>query len=189
MLISSLYDLLNTFELHNNLYQRKRIVHMAIFMNYNGLKVKGNVTAEGYADGWIKLDSMQFGIGRGISMEAGNMSNREATRPSLSEVSISKVMDSASSGLFKESLTGDAGVKVIIDIVKTGADKIEKYVSYELENCLVSSYSVSASEAAPAEGISISFSKMTMSYTASDRTNAGATPERVGYDLETGKKL
>ena len=162
---------------------------MAIFMNYDGLKIKGNVTADGYDGGWIKLDSMQVGIGRGISMEAGNMSNREATRPSLSEVSISKVMDSASSGLFKESLTGDAGVPVIIDIVKTGADKIEKYVSYELENCLVSSYSVSAGDAAPSEGISLSFSKMTMSYTASDRTNKGGTPERVGYDLQTGKKL
>jgi len=161
---------------------------MAIFMNYNDKKIKGNVTADGYED-WIKLDSLQFGVGRGISMEAGNMSNREATRPSLSEVSISKVMDAASSGMFKESLTGSAGVKVIIDIVKTGADKIEKYVSYELEDCLISSYSVSAGEAAPAEGISISFAKITMSYTASDRANSGGTPERVGYDLEKGVKL
>jgi len=161
---------------------------MAIFMNYNGLKIKGNVTAEGYSN-WIKLDSMQFGVGRGISMEAGNMSNREATRPSLSEVSISKIMDSASSGLFKESLTGAAGVKVIIDVVKTGADKIEKYVSYELEDCLVSSYSVSVGDGAPSEGISISFAKITMSYTAADRANAGGTPERVGYDLEKGVKL
>ena len=82
-----------------------------------------------------------------------------------------------------------SGVKVVIDIVKTGADKIEKYVSYELEDCLVSSYSVSAGDAAPSEGISISFAKLTMSYTAADRKNAGATPERVGYDLEKGVKL
>ena len=161
---------------------------MAIFMNYDGKKVKGNVTADGYKD-WIKLDSLQFGVGRGISMEAGNMSNREATRPSLSEVSIAKVMDAASSGMFKESLTGSSGVKVIIDVVKTGADNIEKYVSYELEDCLISAYNVSAAEAAPIEGISISFAKITMSYTASDRTNAGSTPERVGYDLEKGVKL
>ena len=161
---------------------------MAIFMNYNGLKIKGNVTADGYKD-WIKIDSLQFGIGRGISMEAGNMSNREATRPSLSEFTIAKMMDSASSGLFKESLTGDAGVKVVFDVVKTGADKIEKYVSYELEDCLVSSYSVSAGEGAPYENLSISFAKLTMSYTASDRANAGGTPERVGYDLEKAVKL
>jgi len=162
---------------------------MAIYMNYDELKVKGNVTAEGYKD-WIRLDSFQFGVGRHITMEAGHMSNREATRPSISEVAVSKLMDTASSGLFKESLTGDAGVKVTIDIVRTAADKIEKYVSYELEDVMISSYSVSAgADAAPGETISLSFSKVTMAYTAADRANKGGTPERVGYDLEAGKKL
>ncbi|MBU6955660.1 MULTISPECIES: Hcp family type VI secretion system effector [unclassified Hahella] len=162
---------------------------MAIYMNYDGLKVKGNVTAEGYKD-WIRLDSFQFGVGRHITMEAGHMSNREATRPSISEISVSKLMDTASSGLFKESLTGTAGVKVLVDIVRTQADKIEKYVSYEMEDVMVSSYSISAgAESAPAESISLSFSKVTMSYTAADKKHAGKTPERVGYDLEAGKKI
>ncbi|WP_020407530.1 Hcp family type VI secretion system effector [Hahella ganghwensis] len=162
---------------------------MAIYMNYNQLNVKGNVTAEGYKD-WIRLDSFNFGVGRHITMEAGHMSNREATRPALSTVNISKIMDTASSGLFKESLTGDAGVKVVIDVVRTAADKIEKYVSYELEDVIISSYSVSAgNESAPAETLSLSYSKLTMSYTAADRANKGASPERVGYDLDAGKKL
>jgi type VI secretion system secreted protein Hcp len=162
---------------------------MAIYMNYNSLAVKGNVTANGYKD-WIRLDSMQFGIGRHISMEAGHMSNREASRPSISEVSITKLMDAASSGMFKESVTGSDGIKVIIDVVKTAADKIEKFVSYELENVLVSSYSLSASaESAPVEAISLSFGKITMSYSAADSKNKAGGPERVGYDLEAGKKL
>ncbi|WP_020410197.1 Hcp family type VI secretion system effector [Hahella ganghwensis] len=162
---------------------------MAIYMNYNQLKVKGNVTAEGYKD-WIRLDTFNFGSGRHITMEAGHMSNREATRPSLSTVAIQKMMDSASSGLFKESVTGDAGVKVVIDVVRTAADKIEKFVSYELEDVIISSYSVSAgADSAPTEALSLSYSKITMSYTAADRANKGASPERVGYDLEAGKKL
>jgi type VI secretion system secreted protein Hcp len=162
---------------------------MAIYMNYNNLAVKGNVTADGYKD-WIRLDSMQFGVGRGISMEAGHMSNREATRPSISEMSIAKMMDGASSGMFKESLVGSEGVKVVIDVVRTSADKLEKFVSYELENVLVSSYSLSAgSESAPAEGISLSFGKITMSYSAADGKNKAGGPERVGYDLMAGKKL
>ena len=163
---------------------------MAIFMNYNDLAIKGNVTAEGYNGGWIALGSMQFGVGRGISMDAGHMSNREATRPSISEVTFTKMMDAASSGLFKESVTGSEGVKVVIDVVKTGADKIEKFVTYELEDVLVSSYSVSASDSgAPMESVSLSFAKITMSYTAGGKDNKGGTPERVGYDLTTGKKL
>ncbi|OZG71682.1 hemolysin-coregulated protein [Hahella sp. CCB-MM4] len=162
---------------------------MAIYLNFNHLTVKGNVTAEGYKD-WIRLDSFSFGVSRHITMEAGHMSNREATRPSLTAVSISKLMDTASSGLFKESLTGDAGVKVVIDVVRTHADKIEKYVSYELEDVIISDYKVSAgAESAPSEMLSLSYSKVTMSYTAADRANKGASPERVGYDLEAGKKL
>ncbi len=98
---------------------------MAIYMNYNQLNVKGNVTAEGYKD-WVRLDSFEFSNSRTVTMEAGHMSNREATRPALSTVSISKLMDAASTGLFKESLTGDSGVKVVIDVVRTHADKIEK---------------------------------------------------------------
>jgi len=162
---------------------------MAIFLNFNGNKPKGNVTADGY-EGWIKLDDFQFAISRGISMESGNTSNREVTYPDISEVTISKVMDGASTGLFKEALTGAKGCTVLIDIVKTGADKIEKYVAYEFEECLLSNYEMEAySSSAPVENISISFAKITMSYTAGDRTNKGSTPERVGYDLAAAKKL
>ena len=85
---------------------------MAIYMNYNDKKIKGNVTAKGYED-WIDISSFQFGVGRGISMEVGQMANREATRPSLSEISLSKLMDGSSGGLFKESVSGAEGVKVL----------------------------------------------------------------------------
>jgi len=162
---------------------------MAIFLNFNGNKPKGNVTAEGY-EGWIKIDDFQFAVSRGISMEPGNTSNREVTYPDISELTISKIMDGASTGLFKEALTGSTGCKVLIDIVKTGADIIEKFVTYELEDCLLSNYDIDAySNAAPIENISISFAKITMTYTSGDRSNKAATPERVGYDLTVGKKL
>ena len=162
---------------------------MAIYMNYNDLAVKGNVTTEGY-ENWIRIETMSFGLGRHVSMEAGHMSNREATRPNITEVACAKIMDGASSGLFKESLTGSAGVKVLIDVVRTGADKLEKFVTYELENVLISSYSVSGTtESAPTETFSLSMAKLTMSYTAADGAHKGGTPERVGYDLGLGKKL
>ena len=117
---------------------------MAIYMNFNNKKIKGNVTAAGYED-WIELDSFSLGTGRGITMEVGNMANREASRPSISEVSVTKMMDNASGGLFKESLTGVEGVVVQIHIVQTGAKQVEKFAAYELTDVLISSYSVSAS--------------------------------------------
>ena len=162
---------------------------MAIFLNFNGNKPKGNVTAKGY-EGWIKIDDFQFAVSRGVSMEAGNTSNREVTYPHISEITVTKVMDGASTGLFKEALSGAKGCTVLIDVVKTGAGNLETYVSYEFEDCLISNYEMeSYSNSAPEENISISFAKLTMTYTAGDRANQSGTPERVGYDLASAKKL
>ncbi len=160
---------------------------MAIYMNFNGLGIKGNVTAAGY-ENWIELDSFNLGVGRGITMEVGNMANREASRPSLSEVAITKMLDNASGGLFKESLTGVEGVEVIIDIVQTGAKQVEKFASYTFSDVILSSYSVAASGgSAPAESLSLSYSKVVADLQGADKTNKNGQNMKVGYDLTTGK--
>ncbi|WP_444929373.1 Hcp family type VI secretion system effector [Microbulbifer sp. SSSA002] len=162
---------------------------MAVYMNYNNKAIKGNVTASGYED-WIEIDNFNFGVGRGITMEAGAMSNREATRPSLSEVSFSKRLDAASGGLFKSSVTGDEGVTVEIHVVQTGANSVEKYAVYKLENTLISSYSMSGSAGGPpAESISLSYAKIEAELNHADKTNKNPASMRVGYDLETAKPL
>jgi len=159
---------------------------MAIYMNYDKKRVKGNVTAEGYQD-LINLSSFSWGVGRGISMESGAIANREATRPSISEITVSKMMDNSTPGLFKDSVAGDAGAAIIIEFVATGASKIETYMKYTLENCLISSYSVSAgADGKPVENISLSFTKVIMDYCASDATNKAGSSNKLGYDLVKG---
>jgi type VI secretion system secreted protein Hcp len=160
---------------------------MAIYLQYDG--IKGNVTADGYKD-HIAVESVGFGVGRGISMEAGNMSNRESTRPSLSEITLTKAADNSVTAIFKEAVTGSAGKKVVIKFVRTGADKVQEYMDYTLEDCLVSSYSMSASaEGEPMESISLSYSKIMINYSDFDKTNKSGNPQRVGYDLESAKPL
>jgi len=160
---------------------------MAIYLEYEG--IKGNVTADGYKD-HIAVESVQFGVGRGISMEAGNLSNRESTRPSLSEITLTKAADNSVTAIFKEAVTGSAGKKVVIKFVRTGADKVQEYMDYTLENCLVSNYSMSASsEGEPMESISLSYSKIMINYSDFDKTNKSGNPQRVGYDLESAKPM
>lgn len=160
---------------------------MAIYVEYEG--IKGNVTADGYKD-HIAVHSLQFGVGRGISMEPGNLSNREATRPTISEVTLTKPADTSATALFKEAVTGSSGKKVTIKFLQTGADKVVEYMTYTLEDVLVSGYSVSAdSEGDPMESISLSFSKIMVNYNDYDKTNKSANPQRVGYDLSTAKPL
>ena len=83
---------------------------MAIYLKFGN--VKGNVTADGYA-GQIAVSSVNFGVARSVSMEAGNLSNRESSKPSLSEITITKMADNSVAALFKEALTGSAGQEAV----------------------------------------------------------------------------
>ncbi|MFP5348580.1 MAG: type VI secretion system tube protein Hcp, partial [Gammaproteobacteria bacterium] len=65
---------------------------MAIYLKFGN--VKGNVTADGFA-GQIAVGSVSFGVSRNVSMEAGNLSNRESSKPNLSEIVITKVADNS----------------------------------------------------------------------------------------------
>lgn len=160
---------------------------MAIYLEYEG--IKGNVTADGFKD-HISALTIDFGVGRGISMEPGNLSNREATRPSVSEVTFTKAADNSATAIFKEAVTGSAGKKVVVKFVQTGADKVKEFMTYTLENCLVSSYAITGdAETDPVEKVSLSFSKIMVHYNDFDATNKSASPQRVGYDLETAKPL
>jgi len=118
------------------------------------------------------------------------MDNREATRPSISEVSLSKAMDAASGGLFQASVAGSEGVTVLIHVVRTGTSEVQTYATYELENCLVSSYSVSASDGgSPFENISLSFAKIMLDLSSVAGTGKNAGSMKVGYDLAMGTPL
>ena len=159
---------------------------MAIYMQY-GDKIKGNVTAVGH-EKWIDVHSFQFGVGRAISTGVGKGKDREASTPSISEITLTKEMDESSPHLFQEATVGKAS-KVTIDFCTTGADKIETYLQYILENCMVSGYSISSGGDRPSESLSLSFTKITTNYWVYDEKGKQATKVPVGYDLEAGKKV
>jgi type VI secretion system secreted protein Hcp len=160
---------------------------MAIYLEYEG--VKGNVTAEGYA-GHIAVQSLSFGLKRGISMEPGNMSNREATRPVVNQITLKKLADISAAALFRESVTGSSGKKATLRFVQTGSGALRQFMDYSLENCLVSGYWINAgSGKQPEETIVLSFSKILVNYSDCDASNKSASPKRVGYDIAAAKPL
>jgi len=152
---------------------------MAIYLKFG--KMKGNVTEDGHKE-WIEVDSLQWGVGRGISTPVGGAANREASTPSVSEVVITKSMDIASTDLFMESVKGDKGEEVKIDIVATG-NPPRVFCTYTLTNALVSGYSVSTGGDRPSESISLNFTKLEFKYIPSLQENKQGTPVTVAFDL------
>jgi type VI secretion system secreted protein Hcp len=160
---------------------------MAIYLEFEG--IKGNVTADGYK-GHIALNAVNFGVLRSIKMEPGNMSNREATRPEMSQITLTKAADSSATALFKEAVTGSTGKRAVIKFVQTGVDKVQEFMSYTLENCLISGYAIDAkAENHPKEVLTLSFSKILVNYSNFDASNKSTSPQRVGYDLVSAKPL
>lgn len=158
---------------------------MAIYLKFGN--VKGNVTADGYV-GQIAVSKIHFGINRNVSMEAGNLANRESTKPNLTPITIGKLADSSVAALLKEALTGSAGQEAIISFVRTGSAKVEEYMSYKLTNCIVSGYDIDGEgEAVPEETLTLTYSAIEVSYKDHDASNKGGSPQRVRYDVKAAK--
>ena len=158
---------------------------MAIYLKFGN--VKGNVTADGYV-GQIAVKSIDFEVSRNVSMEAGNLSNRESTKPSLSRITISKKADNSVAALFKESVAGSAGQEAVLTFVRTGSDKMQEFMSYKLTNCIISRYRISAvGDQEPNEVLELSYSAIEVSYKDHDASNKAGNPQRVSYDVKAAK--
>lgn len=158
---------------------------MSIYLKIEG--IDGKATAKGH-EKWIVVDSMQWGVGRAISSAVGSAKDREASKPSISEVSVTKLMDESSPLIFTEACVGKAK-KVDIHLCTTGTEKIDTYMEYTLEDCMVSGYSVSSGGDRPSESLSLSFTKMVMKFIPYDDAGKATSPIPAGYDMVTGTKV
>lgn len=158
---------------------------MPIYMQYDG--IDGAVTTKGL-EKWIELESLQFATSRGMHSAARSAAIRESTDPSISEIVITKRVDKTSPQLFRESLAGAMKATVRFKFTTTAKDKVETYLSYELSNCGVSSYSLSGSggivHSAPSESLAINCTKIMVTYIERDEKIRG-TPNTTGYDLQS----
>lgn len=156
---------------------------MPIYMKYGS--VEGDVTATGH-EKWIEVNSFQFGVGRGISSPTGGSADREASAPSVSEIVVTKPTDTASTKLFDESLEGE-GQDVQIDFCKTDKGQLEVYMTYTLNNTLISGMSMSSGGDRPTESVSLNFTKIEFKNTGMGAANDTGSPDAVTYDLALGK--
>jgi type VI secretion system secreted protein Hcp len=162
---------------------------MAAFLKY-GDSIKGESLAEGHkgSDGWIEIGSVQWGCGRGIHTPVGSSSKREASAPHVSEVTLTKMMDSTSPLLAQEGLIGTA-VNAVIELVETGDNKLETFLSLKLTNAMISGYSLSSSGDRPSESLTLNFTKIEFVYQGYDDKHKidSKLKKSVIYDLTAAK--
>lgn len=154
------------------------------YLDYEG--IKGEATAAQYKD-MITVLTMDFNVHREISSYTGTSMDREASATRLGDITITKLQDKASPDFFKEATIGK-GKKATFFITKQG-DEIEEIMKIELNDAMISNYSVSVSGDRPYESLTISYTEMTMTVTPTDDKNSVTAPLVYGYSGAKGQKL
>lgn len=157
-----------------------------IYMKYgDGKAIKGDVTEPGHQD-WIELQTVQFGIGRLITGTVGSMKNREATgQPTLSEITISKTLDSSSPLLFQDALINKKAVPIEIDFTRTGQK--EPYLKLTLKEVLLAAYSLGGSAGgSESENLTLNFAYIEYAHSTMKTDGSGESSNKVIFDLTKG---
>lgn len=147
--------------------------------------IKGGATEENHKE-WVRVDSIQFGVGRSVSTPHGAATSREASTPNVSEIHVTKPMDNSSIELFGWSVSKYDAKNLKIDIVTTG--RKDPFTQFLLENAVISGYSVSASgDGMPMESISFNFTKLEQKFLPVGADMKSGNAVRKGFDIATGK--
>lgn len=139
-------------------------------------------------DGWITIDSVQWGTGRAVS-SSGTGADRDTSNPSFSEVTCTKSMDIASAQLMQEAACGKTLDKATFHFIQTGGKDVsgQEFVEIILEKPLISSYSMSSGGERPSESFSINYVGITLQYNQFEEGGTVKKGEAKGYDLKTNK--
>lgn len=161
---------------------------MSVFLHYEG--IKGESTDSGHKD-WIDIDSWQWGVERKVTSATSTQGDRESSNAEISNIRITKRMDSSSNKLFLESCCG-TGKTIKLHLTKTGKGSgADVYMEYILKNAIISSYrvgGVSGDYERPSETLDISFVELEAKYTTYDENGNAISPDAVGFDTATNTK-
>jgi type VI secretion system secreted protein Hcp len=134
---------------------------VAIYMKHDS--IKGNVTTEGFKN-QVELESASFGAGRAMGMSKRSGVNRGHAEPNLTEISVSRQWDAMSSVLLlQDAIAGVGKDKVTISFTTTSKNVVLAYLTYDLEEVVVSSYSIGAGgDGQPRESFNLNYTKITV---------------------------
>jgi type VI secretion system secreted protein Hcp len=149
----------------------------------------GNVTAKGHEQ-WIGLHTLEFHVKRYIATEPGRVYDRESTRPTLSDISLTKKLDASSPLLFSDACVGEAIPEIKVDLCQSG-NQLIPYMQYIFFNVIISSYQINfcyqphqpLTAEYPIEKLTFSLDKLEMKYTPFDEKHKPQSPIPAGYDL------
>ncbi|WP_308635186.1 Hcp family type VI secretion system effector [Paenibacillus silvisoli] len=149
-----------------------------ILLQLDGMK--GESTLKGY-ENWIELTGSSFSILNQGAAAAG--SGAGAGKVTFSDLSITKATDASSIAIMTNALKGLHIPKGKLVYLRSSAEgRQTPYLTIELEDVLISSYSFSDTS----EAVSLRYSKVKWTYLMTDAKGA-SVPITGGWDLKQNK--
>ena len=140
-----------------------------------GDKYKGNCTIDGYAD-MIIVSSFSHSAYLPMGSDAGN-TERTLGRPVLSEMSFSKSSDLSTTELFKACTQGAKIGPATLNIGRVENGKYMNFMTYKMENAMISQMSCGGGGGIPSDSFSINFTKISAEFA---QQNADSTKKGTG---------
>ncbi len=139
----------------------------------------------------MDVETVAWGVGRQITSSTSTQGDRESSNAVVSDLQITRFMDSSTPKLFIESCCG-TGKSVKIHLTKTGTGSgTDVYMEYTLKNALLSNYTVNANAQGtdrPTETLTISFVDVEVKYTPYDEDGNAEAAIAVGFDTASNVK-
>jgi type VI secretion system Hcp family effector len=159
-----------------------------IFLKIDG--IKGESTDADHKE-WMEIESFSWGVHQPASSRVSTAGGATTARADFGDLSIVKMLDSASPLIAQASASGLHIKEVIIELMRAAGDKRVKYMEYKLSDCIISSVSVGGGgSSVPVETLSFNYAKITWTYTKQERAGGGGGGNvPAGWDLTTNKKI
>jgi len=154
-------------------------------------EIDGESTDSKHA-GWIEIQSFSWGATQSAAPSATSGSAHSSSRVDISDFNLMKAADKASPKLFSNCAAGKHIKSATIEVCKaTGDGGQVPYLTYKMEDVIISSYQNSGAGHGdvPGESLSLKFAKFTMEYASVDNKGKAMGKVAGGWDLATNKKI
>ena len=153
---------------------------MAMYMKLGS--AKGDGTEAGHKD-QVELLSMRWGMSRNIRSALGVGKNRESTSAHVSEVTVTKLVDSASSDIAQNAFVGKAQ-DCTIDFTRVDKGQEAVFRSVKLTDTIISGL-INRGEGKdrPIEEVTLNFTEIAITDTTESSQGTGGGNSVVPYAL------
>ena len=157
------------------------------FLKIDG--INGESTDDKHKD-WIEILSYNFGVSQQASAAGRSATAAAAShRADFQDLSIVKLMDVASTPIFKACVKGTTIKEVILELCRAGGDK-QKYMEFKLSDVIISSVSTGGGGSGEAtESVTFNFGKIVQTYTKIGRGGKPEGQQPAGWDLTANKEI